>query len=67
MRKLYIIYILCFIFFLVEVVGGILAGSLMALSYAAHMSADLSAFIIAIMGYRIISLPALASYTSGVK
>ena len=52
---------------LLEVVGGILAGSLAVLSDAAHLAADLSAFIVAISGSHIASLPASDSHTFGLK
>jgi len=52
---------------LVEVIGGILAGSLAVLSDAAHLAADLSAFLVAIIGSHIASRPACASYTFGLK
>ena len=52
---------------MVEVIGGILAGSLAVLSDAAHLAADLSAFLVAIIGSHIASRPACASYTFGLK
>lgn len=66
-RKLKTASLLCFTFFLVEVVGGILSGSLAVLSDAAHLAADLSAFIVAISGSHIASLPASDSHTFGLK
>ena len=47
--------------------GGLLAGSLAVLSDAAHLAADLSAFIVAISGSHIASLPASDSHTFGLK
>jgi zinc transporter 2 len=67
LRKLKTASLLCFTFFLVEVIGGILAGSLAVLSDAAHLAADLSAFLVAIIGSHIASRPACASYTFGLK
>ena len=46
LRKLKTASVLCFSFFLVEVIGGILSGSLAVLSDAAHLCADLSAFLV---------------------
>jgi zinc transporter 2 len=67
LRKLKTASALCFTFFLVEVAGGILAGSLAILSDAAHLAADLSAFVVAISGSHIASLPASDSHTFGLK
>jgi len=66
-RKLKMASLLCLTFFVVEVVGGILAGSLAVLSDAAHLAADLSAFIVAIAGSHIASLPASNSHTFGLR
>lgn len=67
LRKLKTASLLCFTFFLVEVIGGILAGSLAVLSDAAHLAADLSAFLVAIVGSHIASRPASTSYSFGLK
>ena len=67
LKKLKSASLLCFIFLLVEVVGGILAGSLAVLSDAAHLAADLSAFVVAIVGSHIASLPASDAHTFGLK
>ncbi|KAL3822798.1 hypothetical protein ACHAXA_005963 [Cyclostephanos tholiformis] len=67
LKKLQTASLLCFTFFLVEVIGGLLAGSLAVLSDAAHLAADLSAFLVAIIGFHIASLPASASHTYGLK
>lgn len=45
----------------------ILAGSLAVLSDAAHLAADLSAFLVAIVGFHIASLPASSSHSFGLK
>lgn len=66
-KKLKTASALCLTFMLLEVVGGILAGSLAVLSDAAHLAADLSAFIVAISGSHIASLPASDSHTFGLK
>jgi len=44
-----------------------MAGSLSVLSDAAHLTADLSAFVVAISGSHIASLPASTSHTFGLK
>eukprot|EP00970_Alexandrium_tamarense_P009666 scaffold1940_cov189-Alexandrium_tamarense.AAC.1 len=66
-KKLKTASLLCLAFFVVEVVGGILAGSLAVLSDAAHLAADLSAFVVAISGSHIASLPASETHTFGLK
>ena len=67
LRKLKTASTLCFVFFLIEVVGGFLAGSLAVLSDAAHLAADLSAFVVAILGSHIAALPASEAHTFGLK
>ncbi|KAL3801027.1 hypothetical protein HJC23_002320 [Cyclotella cryptica] len=67
LKKLKTASLLCLTFLVVEVVGGILAGSLAVLSDAAHLAADLSAFIVAIVGSHIASLPASDAHTFGLK
>lgn len=66
-RKLKTASLLCFAFMIIEVIGGLLAGSLSVLSDAAHLTADLSAFVVAISGSHIASLPASDSHTFGLK
>ena len=67
LKKLNTASLLCLVFFLVEVVGGILAGSLAVLSDAAHLAADMSAFVVAIFGSHIAALPASEAHTYGLK
>lgn len=67
LQKLKIASILCLTFLVVEVVGGIVSGSLSVLSDAAHLAADLSAYLVAIVGSHIASLPATAEYTFGFQ
>lgn len=67
LRKLKTASSLCFVFFLIEVIGGLLAGSLAVLSDAAHLAADLSAFVVAILGSHIAALPASEAHTFGLK
>ena len=47
LRRLFIATALCSFFLVVEVVGGLLAGSLAILSDAAHLFADLASFAVA--------------------
>eukprot|EP00573_Skeletonema_grethae_P000683 CAMPEP_0201686486 /NCGR_PEP_ID=MMETSP0578-20130828/914_1 /ASSEMBLY_ACC=CAM_ASM_000663 /TAXON_ID=267565 /ORGANISM="Skeletonema grethea, Strain CCMP 1804" /LENGTH=407 /DNA_ID=CAMNT_0048170549 /DNA_START=29 /DNA_END=1252 /DNA_ORIENTATION=- len=67
LRKLKTASSLCFVFFLIEVIGGLLSGSLAVLSDAAHLAADLSAFVVAILGSHIAALPASEAHTFGLK
>ena len=45
-RKLGIVVAICFLFMIVEIVGGIASGSLAILTDAAHMLSDVGGFII---------------------
>ena len=47
LRRLYTATILCSCFIVVEVVGGLISGSLAVLSDAAHLFADLASFAVA--------------------
>ena len=67
LRRLKIASFLCCTFFLVEVVGGLLAGSLAILSDAAHLFADLAAFVVAIAASHLASLPPSSDFTFGFK
>lgn len=67
LRRLKIASFLCCTFFLVEVVGGLLAGSLAILSDAAHLFADLAAFVVAIAASHLASLPPSSDFTFGYK
>eukprot|EP00903_Cladosiphon_okamuranus_P011809 g11097.t1 len=53
------------VFFMVEVAGGIWSGSLAIISDAAHLLADLSGFILAIVANEIASRPACDKLTYG--
>ena len=57
--------ILCLIFIIVEVIGGMLSSSLAVLSDAAHLFADLASFIVAIIAARLARLPPNSSNTFG--
>lgn len=52
---------------IVEVVGGLLAGSLAVLSDAAHLMADLAAFGVAIGANYLASLPSTSQHTYGLQ
>jgi zinc transporter 2 len=67
MRKLKTATALCVTFFLVEVTGGYLAGSLAVLSDAAHLLADLASFAVAIAASHLGSLPTTDQHTFGLK
>ena len=64
-KRLKIASTLCALFILVEVIGGILAGSLTVLSDAAHLLADLASFIVALAASHYASKPASETYTFG--
>jgi len=66
-KRLIIATVLCFAFLLVEVVGGLLSKSLAILSDAAHLLADLTAFLTALAASHIASLPATSKSTYGFK
>lgn len=67
LRRLKVASFLCCTFFLVEVVGGILSGSLAILSDAAHLFSDLAAFLVAIAASHLASLPPNSDFTFGYK
>mmetsp|Transcript_2253 Transcript_2253/g.5147 ORF Transcript_2253/g.5147 Transcript_2253/m.5147 type:complete len:427 (-) Transcript_2253:154-1434(-) len=66
-RRLYIATILCSLFMIVEIAGGLVSGSLAILSDAAHLFADLASFAVAIAASYLASLPATAKHTYGLK
>lgn len=67
LRKLKTATALCVTFFIVEVTGGWLAGSLAVLSDAAHLLADLASFAVAIAASHLGSLPTTDQHTFGLK
>jgi len=58
---------LCCAFMLVEVIGGYLAGSLAILSDAAHLTADLASFAVAIIAAHLAARPSTQYHTYGLK
>jgi zinc transporter 2 len=66
-RRLKIASLICATFIAVEVIGGIVAGSLTVLSDAAHLLADLAGFGVALAASHLASLPATEKHTYGLK
>ena len=67
LRRLKLASLLCLLFLLVEVAGGIYAGSLAVLSDAAHLFSDLASFIVAVAAGHLASLPGSPTYTFGYR
>jgi zinc transporter 2 len=67
LRRLQTATALCLIFMVVEVVGGLIAGSLAILSDAAHLSADLASFAMAMAANHLASLPSSSRHTFGLQ
>lgn len=63
--KLFVASAIALIFLIIEVIGGILSGSLAILSDAAHMFSDLSGFFISIMSIWISTRPASKKLSYG--
>ena len=64
-RRLTLVIALTAAFLLVELVGGILSGSLALLSDAGHMLTDLLALVLSLMALRFATLPANSAKTYG--
>ena len=67
LRKLKTATALCFCFMIMEVIGGILSGSLAVLSDAAHLTADLCSFGVAIVAAYLAARPSTNKHTYGLK
>jgi zinc transporter 2 len=67
LRRLQIATVVCGVFFVIEVIGGLLSGSLAVLSDAAHLLADLASFAVAIGANYLASLPSTTNHTFGLK
>lgn len=67
LQRLKLATLLCLTFMLVEVVGGIWAGSLAVLSDAAHLTADLASFAVAIIAAYLAARPSTEFHTYGLK
>jgi hypothetical protein len=63
-RRLKLASILCLIFLVSEIAGGLLAGSLSILSDAAHRVSDLMGFVFAIAAGQMASMPGSRNYVS---
>ena len=63
-RRLKLASILCLIFLVSEIAGGITAGSLAILSDAAHLFSDLMGFVFAIAAGKMASMPGSRNYVS---
>ena len=61
-RRLKLASILCGIFFIAELVGGIMSGSLAVLSDAAHLASDLMSFLFAVAAGHLAALPGSKAY-----
>ena len=61
-RRLKLASILCGIFFIAELVGGIMSGSLAVLSDAAHLASDLMSFLFAVAAGHLAALPGSKTY-----
>jgi len=66
-KKLYIASGLCCCFMVVELIGGYFANSLAIMSDAAHLFADLAAFVVSIGASHLASLPSTEKHTFGLK
>ncbi|CAN0386672.1 unnamed protein product [Phaeothamnion confervicola] len=64
-RKLKRATVFVLVFFVIEVVGGIMAGSLAIITDAAHLLTDVSSFILAIVANEIAARPACEKLTYG--
>lgn len=67
LRRLYTASVLCALFMIIELVGGYYANSLAIMSDAAHLFADLAAFVVSIGASHLASLPGTRKYTYGLK
>ena len=67
LRRLKIAALFCFAFLLVELVGGVLSGSLAILSDAAHRASDVVVYLVFIISSYVASLSPSKNYTFGFK
>jgi Co/Zn/Cd efflux system component len=63
--KLLIVSVVCLVFMIVEIVGGLLADSLAIMTDAAHMFSDISGFMISILALWIARMPASNTMSFG--
>ncbi|KAI8053859.1 cation efflux family-domain-containing protein [Syncephalis plumigaleata] len=64
-RRLQRVMILCFAFFLIEIVGGLIAGSLALMSDAFHLLSDIAGFAISLFAIHVAQRPASKRYSFG--
>lgn len=65
LKKLYIVCLVCFVFMVIEVIGGYLANSIAIMSDAAHLFSDLLGFVISIISIYIARRSANSSMSFG--
>ena len=63
-RRLKCASLLCLIFLIAEIVGGIISGSLAVLSDAAHLSSDLMSFLFAVGASHLAAMKGSARFVS---
>lgn len=66
-RRLKLASVLCLIFLIAELVGGIVSGSLAVLSDAAHLASDLMSFLFAVAAGHLASMSGSKRYTYGYR
>lgn len=64
-KKLWMIFGVCCVFIVAEVVGGLIAGSLAILSDAVHLASDLIGFVFSIVAINLSMMDATVVYTYG--
>jgi zinc transporter 2 len=64
-NQLIIVSILCFLFMMAEIIGGIVSGSLAIATDATHMASDLAGFLISLFALQIGQEPATKRFTFG--
>ena len=65
LKKMVIVSLICILFMMAEIIGGLLANSLAIISDAAHLFSDLSGFLISIFAIMIGQKPANKIFTFG--
>lgn len=65
LRKMVVVSLICILFMMAEIIGGLLANSLAIITDAAHLFSDLSGFLISIFAIMIGQKPANKIFTFG--
>jgi len=65
LKKMVIVSLICILFMMAEIIGGLLANSLAIITDAAHLFSDLSGFLISIFAIMIGQKPANKIFTFG--